>query len=327
MNILILTEGGEKIGFGHITRCVALYEAFEEKGINPELLVNRDSDILNLLRHKNFQRFDWIKDDKRLFEIIKNSNFVVIDSYLAEKSLYDKISEMTDGKMLMIDDYNRIDYPKGIVVNPSIYGDKLDYLRKSDAIYLLGKDYIILRKEFWNILKKKINKEIKDVLVTFGGMTNHNIFNEIDEFIKKKSYFNFNVINTKNNKLSAIEMLDFMLKADVCISGGGQTTYELARVGVPTIGICLAENQLGNLIGLEKVGFLKFAGWFSDNDLFQKIKENFNKLDYNTRLKMSKASKKYIDGQGVKRILKKILEKIGNYKNGVIKDENTFLRR
>ena len=36
MKILFLTEGGEKIGFGHITRCIALCEALEEKCINPE---------------------------------------------------------------------------------------------------------------------------------------------------------------------------------------------------------------------------------------------------------------------------------------------------
>ncbi|MBM3702964.1 MAG: UDP-2,4-diacetamido-2,4,6-trideoxy-beta-L-altropyranose hydrolase [Actinobacteria bacterium] len=315
MNILILTEGGKKIGFGHITRCIALYEAFEEKGINPELLVNGDSDILNLLRHKNFQRFDWIKDDKRLFEIIENSSFVVIDSYLAEKSLYDKISEVTDGKILMIDDYNRIDYPKGILLNPSIYGDKLDYLRKNDAIYLLGKDYIILRKEFWNVPNKKINKEIKDVLVTFGGIPKYDFTKKIVNLIKEKTYYELHVIGTRNNKLSAKEMLNLMLKADVCISGGGQTTYELARVGVPTIGICFAENQLVNLSGLEKVGFLKFAGWPNDRNLLQKIKDNINELNHGSRLKVYEIGRKFVDGQGARRIIEEILKnkKIKNY--------------
>jgi len=326
MEVLILTEGGGKIGFGHITRCIALCEAFEEKDINPELLVNGDSSILDLLRLKNFQRFDWVKNEERLFKILTNSDFIIIDSYLAEKSLYNKISEMTDGRILVIDDYNRIDYPKGIVVNPSIYGDKLNYSRKSDTIYLLGKDYIILRKEFWNVPEKKINKKVKNVLITFGGNNNYDLANKIVNFLEKKFDFRFYLVNAKNNK-TAKEMLNLMLESDVCISGGGQTTYELARVGVPTIGVCFAENQLGNLKSWGKVGLLKNAGWFNDKKLFQKVEEIFNELDYESRLKMYEIGKKYIDGQGVKRILKKILEKIGNYKNGVIKDENTFLRR
>ena len=37
MKVFILTEGGKDIGFGHITRCISLSEAFEEKGIYPEV--------------------------------------------------------------------------------------------------------------------------------------------------------------------------------------------------------------------------------------------------------------------------------------------------
>lgn len=311
MKILFLTEGGKKIGFGHITRCIALCEAFEEKGINPELLANGDSSILNLLKLKKFQRFDWVEDEERLFQDIDDSDFIIIDSYLAKKSLYDKISKMTDGRMLMVDDYNRINYPKGIVVNPSICEDKLNYSEKSDTIYLLGKDYIILRKEFWNVPEKKINKEVRNILITFGGMNLYVLAKKIVNFLKEKFDFNFYIVDTRNNKLSAKEMLNLMLKSDVCISGGGQTTYELARIGAPTIGVCLAENQLGNLMGLEKVEFLRIAGWFNDNDLFQKIKENIDGLDYKSRFKMSKTGKKYVDGKGVERILKKIFERIG----------------
>jgi len=175
MKVVILTEGGGEIGFGHITRCIALCEAFEEKDINPILLVNGDNSILDFIKYKNFQRFDWIKNKEKIFQNIAKSDFIVIDSYLAEKSIYDKISEVTDGKILMIDDYNRIDYPKGIVVNPSIYGDKLNYLRNSGVIYLFGKDYIILRKEFWNAPEKTISWKVENVLITFGGMI-HKIF-------------------------------------------------------------------------------------------------------------------------------------------------------
>lgn len=308
MKVLFLTEGGEKIGFGHVTRCIALFETFEEKGINPELLVNGDSSILGFLKHKSFQKFDWLKDEKRLFQILANYDFVVIDSYLAKKSLYVKISKLTDGKILMIDDYNRIDYPRGIVVNPSIYGDKLDYSRKSDAVYLLGKDYIVLRKEFWDVPEKKISKEVKNVLITFGGMNKYDLANKIANFLKEKFNFKFYIINAKNNRLTAEEVLNLMLKSDVCISGGGQTINELIRVGVSTIGVCFAENQLRNLASWEKAGVIKISGWFNDKELLKTIEEKFNEFNYESRFKMYKTGKKYFDGKGVKRILKRVLD-------------------
>ena len=31
MNVFIITEGTKNTGFGHITRCLSLYQAFEER--------------------------------------------------------------------------------------------------------------------------------------------------------------------------------------------------------------------------------------------------------------------------------------------------------
>jgi len=309
MKILFLTEGGEKIGFGHITRCIALCEAFEEKCINPKLLVNGESSILGLIKNKNFKIYDWIKNKEKLFQNITKSDFIVIDSYLAEKSIYAKISEITNGKILMIDDYNRIDYPKGIVVNPSICGDKLNYSKKNDIIYLLGKDYIILRKVFWNVPVKKINNKVKNVLITFGGMNNYDLANKIADFLKEKFNIKIYIVDSKNNKLTAKEMLNLMLKSDICISGGGQTTYELARVGVPIIGICLAENQKFNLMGWKSLGFIENLFWYNENEsLIEKIYNSFNNLlSYRKRKKLNEIGKSYIDGQGAKNIIKKIM--------------------
>jgi spore coat polysaccharide biosynthesis predicted glycosyltransferase SpsG len=97
-----------------------------------------------------------------------------------------------------------------------------------------------------------------------------------------------------------------MLKADLCISGGGQTTYELARVGVPTIGICFAENQLNNLIYGEKEEYLKFVGWYDEENLIIALENIIKELDYNKRKIMNRKGKAMIDGIGVKNIVRKI---------------------
>jgi len=40
MKVFIITEGSKNIGFGHITRCISLYQVFEERGILPEFIIN-----------------------------------------------------------------------------------------------------------------------------------------------------------------------------------------------------------------------------------------------------------------------------------------------
>jgi len=304
MKALILTEAGKRIGFGHISRCIGLYQGLKEKKIDTEIIVNADSSVNYLLKGINHKRINWLKNREPIFKKLKGIDIVIIDSYLADLDFYKKVSE-TVKIPVYIDDYKRLDYPKGIVISPSIYGDKLNYPKKDGIKYLLGKDYIILRKEFWQIPKKKINKKIKNVLITFGGMNHQKLAKKIAKHLKNK--FNFNTYIVEPNKnLSAKDILKLMLKADLCISGGGQTTYELARVGVPTIGICFAKNQLNNLIYGEKEGYLKFAGWFNDEELLRKIENFLIDLNYEKRVKMNKIGQESVDGGGIKRLLKTI---------------------
>jgi spore coat polysaccharide biosynthesis predicted glycosyltransferase SpsG len=106
---------------------------------------------------------------------------------------------------------------------------------------------------------------------------------------------------------NAAEMKKVMLESDIAISAGGQTLYELARIGVPTIGICIAENQLQNIEGWRKSGFLKYVGWYSDENLEQRLKSSLRYLA-NKRIRMhtSEIGRKVIDGQGYKRIINAI---------------------
>ena len=311
MKVFILTEGGINVGFGHVTRCIALYQAIEDKGHSPELVINADDSILDFVENSNCQLFNWVVEQGKIICLIKDADFVIIDSYLAQKPLYDKISEITNGNLLMIDDYNRIEYPSGIVVNPSICGDKLNYSCKDGITYLLGKSYAIIRKEFWKIPKKNINKKVRNVLITFGGIKREDLINKIVGYLKEIFKFDFYIVGSSGNKLSAKQMLDLMLKVDICISGGGQTTYELARVGVPTIGICFAENQLMNLKGWEKEGILQYAGWYNDKDLIEKISNGFNNIQsYSKRDNLNQAGKSCIDGRGAERLAQVIQEKV-----------------
>jgi spore coat polysaccharide biosynthesis predicted glycosyltransferase SpsG len=325
---IILTEAGKNIGFGHLTRCIALYQAFEQNGNNPELIINGDKSILGFVKDKKYQIMNWIKREDKITEIANVSDIVVIDSYLAPKSLYDNISNLFYSQskpqpkpLLMIDDYQRIDYPQGIVVNPSIYGDKLDYPKNDQVEYLLGKDYIILRKEFWDVPEKIINKDVKHILITLGGIDKGDFLKKFLKFLSITfPDFNYHVITNSNlslnlnlnlnlySSLSAQEMRDLMLKSDICISGGGQTTYELARVGVPAIGICFADNQMGNLRYGDLRGYLRYVGDSKDDSLFNKIKDIFEEtIPFEERAKMSRLGRDNVDGKGAERIMETVI--------------------
>lgn len=85
IKVLILTEGRREIGFGHVTRCTALYQAFEERGIPAELIVEGDESVVGLLHGKQYRILSWRSDRSKLSSLMTGAEIMVVDSYLAEK--------------------------------------------------------------------------------------------------------------------------------------------------------------------------------------------------------------------------------------------------
>ncbi len=50
-------------------------------------------------------------------------------------------------------------------------------------------------------------------------------------------------------------MKNAMIKCDIAISAAGQTLFELARIGVPTYAVQVAENQTLNMLSWKKCNF------------------------------------------------------------------------
>ena len=175
--VIIFTEGGIGIGFGHITRCLALYTEIISRGYEVQFIVY-GSNIEKILKNENYTNLDW-KDIYFLDNLLKKTDYVIIDSYLANKEIYDYIAQKVY-KVLYIDDNNRIKYPKGIILNPSLY---ISFKYTTDNIVLQGKDYLIIRKDFFNLDRNQ--KKIYDILITVGGTDIRNITPKLIKILKE----------------------------------------------------------------------------------------------------------------------------------------------
>lgn len=52
----------------------------------------------------------------------------------------------------------------------------------------------------------------------------------------------------------------YMMEADIAISAGGSTLYELCAIGTPTISYSFADNQLDNVTKFAEDGLIAYAG-------------------------------------------------------------------
>jgi spore coat polysaccharide biosynthesis predicted glycosyltransferase SpsG len=263
--ITIFTEAGSKQGFGHLSRCCALYDESVALGYDTRLIVNTTEPLSQMPR--NIIIANWLEISV-LMKFLNKPDYVIVDSYLSDLSVYKIIADNCK-TALYIDDYMRIDYPKGIVVNPSLYGDKMPYKQKNDVKNLGGKKYVIVRKEFQSIPFITRENKLNRILITMGGS---DILNLTPIIIKSLSAIEKHVVlgqgfkNTEEIKsatdentvlhysLTAEQMRDLMLNVDVAVTAAGQTIYELMSFGIPMIPIKVIDNQKWNIAGLQELG-------------------------------------------------------------------------
>lgn len=311
---IIVTEGFEGTGYGHLMRCLSLYQAFEERGITPTYVADCDDIGGQLLGHINLVVLDWRNSRNELARLSLNSDIVVIDSYLADAQIYERLRKACR-EIVCLDDFLRIPYPPGVIVNGTIGAHKLPYPQDPEHRYLLGIDYIPLRKEFWDVSPRISRQKIENVLLMFGGQDMRDMADKTLRYLLREfPEYTYHVVKGLNSNgsedavnsnrarvyrnLSAGDILQLMLRCGMAISAAGQTTYELARIGIPTIVVGVAENQRYSIQGWIEKGFQQSELWWEDADLFQKLANEI-------RGASSADGKKspFCDGQGARRIV------------------------
>jgi len=327
MRISIVTEGFHNTGYGHATRCLSIYQAFVARNITPTLYINGDEACKSFINNSNYEILDWLKEPELLFEKIVNSDIIIVDSYSADKSFYERISSLTSVPVY-IDDTSRLEYPSGTIINGAINAETLNYKGQANRPTLLGAKYIPMRKEFWDVPEKLVRLDIQTVLVTFGGQDLRNLTPRILRALAR-NYPNWKKIvvagsgfeniaqiedaKDENTEIyhspSAGEMVKLMVDSDIAISAAGQTIYELARIGVPTIAVTVADNQKFHLKGWIKEGFIASEISCTDINLEHKIFSTLNNTKTRTiRDKLSKLGKQKVDGDGARRIIQNLID-------------------
>ena len=330
MKVSIVTEGFQNTGYGHITRCISLCQAFSKRNIGSTIYINGDensSKALSLYLY-NYKIIDWLAHPSKLIKEINQSDILIIDSYLAGKEYYNNFSKVCN-LCLFIDDNLRIDYPDGIILNGTINAEFFPYKNGSSHTYLLGTKYIPLREDFRNVPAKKNNPKVRSVLITFGGQDQKgltlpvlNALNDAYPDIQKNVIIGSGFANQKTlEKLESDkikievspyphEICDLMMSSDIAISAAGQTLYELAATGTPTIAVAVAENQKNNIYEWKKKGFLLDTIFNTEVNYLKKIIDTIELMQSITvRKKMSSIGKDNVDGNGAVRVIDSLISR------------------
>jgi len=322
MKIIIFTEGGMDLGFGHISRCSALFDELISRGMEVEFVINSEMSSIDIIKSKKYKIINWLSKSF-LKEFVSKDDCCIIDSYKADKKIYQFISDLAN-KCIYIDDNSRIEYPKGIIVNPSLVSKPNHSI---NTICLYGPQYVILRPSFQNKKRSTIKRNAKKVLVTLGGSDPQNLTDFIlTRIVTRFPELFFRVVVGKSFKnikylksiqldnlmieedLNSEDMKKLMLDSDLAITAAGQTIYELLATQTPFIPIQIIGNQSNNVEGLIKYNLVDKVLHFKDKELTEKLILELVELQkYSIRQNRYRLYKDIIDGRGCQRIIDQLL--------------------
>jgi spore coat polysaccharide biosynthesis predicted glycosyltransferase SpsG len=252
----------------------------------------------------------------------------VTDSYSIESDYWNIVREL-GALLIAIDDLADRSLPVDMIVNGLAHASKLSYQASPHTRFLLGPAYILLRQEFGHQPSRVIRERLERVLVTVGGSDPSGLTGRITEWLCKElaDVTVDTVIGPFFDTAQSVErcatqwpgrvhihrdpqdIRALMLGADLAISGGGQTTYELAACGTPVIALCLADNQRESLEAMAREGTLLVAGEASVSDVGQTLRRSLEAaLSRHCRMEMSARGRALVDGRGAERLSRAIVE-------------------
>lgn len=339
--LVIRTDASARIGTGHIIRCLALAQAWQREGGQAVFLSRCVSNALR--KRITAEGFDFISLDKShpdpfdidftLAEVdrLKNRNmelktWIVVDGYHFDAD-YQKIIKEAGNKLLWIDDYGHAShYYADLILNQNISADEAFYAhREPYTRLLLGARYALLRREFksWQGWKRKIPSIARKVLVTMGGGDPNNVTRKVLQALKNIDMPILEVrivIGPANPNLELLkkemagepslqilnniaDMSELMAWADIAVTAGGSTSWELAYMGLPRLILMMAENQRRNAEALDRENIGINLGWYQDVSV-EKITSQCKDLMMNSEIRslMSQRGRNLVDGRGGQRL-------------------------
>lgn len=244
--------------------------------------------------------------------------------------------------ILVIDDLAERSHVADILLDPNYSDNAAQRYRNKlpDRCYILsGTNYVLLREEFVHARRSVANLTSNRLLIQFGGADPLDCTSltvqAVVPFLKQGiacdvvvggSYAYLVQLDGLVSKLRSLaidiklhvdidNMSSLMNGARLAVAGGGTSTWERCCVGLPTVTIAIARNQVDPLARLHETGAIYNLGDVNavrPEVMMQTVKEIWYD---NTKLSnMAVSGRNLVDGNGLERVVNELYLKCSSNK-------------
>lgn len=334
--LYIRTDMNDVIATGHVMRCLSIADAASALG-EQTVFITADENPTELIKSRGYTSIvlhtkwnDMESEIEALTSVIQEcgTKQILIDSYQVTDKYLKAIKQQA--KVFYIDDVNAFLYPADGLICYAAYCDEFQYEKHytgRDIVLYTGTKYVPLRQVFCHMKPKSICTKAENLLILSGGTDPYNFIANLLKNMNKSLYQHIYVIcgkyyanykelcktyeNEKNIHLysGVADIEKYMQLADVAISAGGTTLYELCAVGTPTITYSFADNQLKNVQKFSEMNVMDYAGDLRKDAVVENVLKYLTMLDADIEIRKKKAvqMQQLVDGAGAERIAKLLM--------------------
>lgn len=257
---------------------------------------------------------------------------LVVDHYAVDR-VWERMLRGYVGKIMVIDDLADREHDCDLLLNQNYYGQvdfRYDGLVPVHCKQLLGTRYTLLRPEFaaaLPVLKPRTGK-LEHILIFFGATDSQNqtlkalkAIRHIDRpEIEVDVIFGVNFpfkplvldfVAGMPEKVTCHEYVNNMAAmiaaADLYLGAAGTTTWERCCLGLPSVVIAVAANQIGPMERMDKAGIVRYLGESADVSVADVAAALRELLTTPSDLaEMSRKGMELVDGRGIQRCVMEI---------------------
>lgn len=333
--LYIRADMNSQISVGHVMRCLSVADSAKARGIKT-VFIAADDNPVPLVKERGHEIIvlgtDWQDMESELPALEKiiaerGIDRILIDTYQVTDAYLRRVNELA--RVYYLDDVNAFPYPVYAVINYSNHADESTYpVRYPGTKFYLGCGYAPLREAFKDPHPKKINPSVKNILIMSGGSDPYDMLPQILDALPLKDFETVNAIcGNFNNRLDSLKakyasypsvhilpsvekIWRYYEEADVAISAGGSTLYELSSMGVPTITYSFVDNQIPNVRAFDLDGVMPYAGDARGGNVPARVRKLLEEMDdASVRSENSRRLQRLVDGQGADRMVDVLCER------------------
>lgn len=328
--LVIRADASATIGVGHVIRCLSLAHAAVEHGLQP-VFVSRGlggvaAERVRAAGFRVVELADGIapREDAVATSVAGGGRaVVVVDHYGLGAEWWEFVAHRHP--LAAVDDIGRSDLGRHchLVLNQNVAASADWY--DGDTELLLGCAYAMLRPPYVEA-RRSLSREhpdvVRNLLLTMGGADPFGITGRLVGALRevapdtRLTVVQGPAVRPEDSPAQAVaddpraellvapsDLVAPMLAADLALTAGGSTCYELAALGLPAATLELAQNQAGICRGMAEAGASVFLGERSevtDAELAARVDELVHDRDW--RQRASAAGLALVDGRGAERV-------------------------